>query len=154
MPRHAATDVRRRHARRPERRINQRSLPRIRQLSDRLPLSKEAGSRRPFYVECHDKLFPPDETFDPCVPYIHSRLKRTRTERLHWQSDTAKPVILWFRKDLRLDDNRALHAVHRSGRPVIPLYISGTGVSRHRSAGRCAGLVAASFAGSARRVAA
>ncbi|MGO7089375.1 deoxyribodipyrimidine photo-lyase [Rhizobium leguminosarum] len=38
--------------------------------------------------------------------------------------DAAKPVILWFRKDLRLDDNRALDAAHRSGRPIIPLYIS------------------------------
>jgi len=37
--------------------------------------------------------------------------------------DTAKPVILWFRKDLRLDDNQALNAAHHSGRPVIPLYI-------------------------------
>ncbi|EJC79016.1 deoxyribodipyrimidine photolyase [Rhizobium leguminosarum bv. trifolii WSM2297] len=36
----------------------------------------------------------------------------------------ANPVILWFRKDLRLDDNQALNAAHLSGRPVIPLYIS------------------------------
>jgi len=35
----------------------------------------------------------------------------------------ARPVIVWFRKDLRLDDNRALHAACASGRPVIPLYI-------------------------------
>ena len=35
----------------------------------------------------------------------------------------ARPVILWFRKDLRLDDNRALAAGHLSGRPIIPLYI-------------------------------
>lgn len=35
----------------------------------------------------------------------------------------TKPVILWFRKDLRLDDNQALGAAHRSGRPIIPLYI-------------------------------
>ncbi|KQV83671.1 deoxyribodipyrimidine photo-lyase [Rhizobium sp. Root1220] len=38
-------------------------------------------------------------------------------------SDVARPVILWFRKDLRLDDNRALHAACASGRPIIPLYI-------------------------------
>ncbi|RFB95156.1 deoxyribodipyrimidine photolyase [Rhizobium leguminosarum bv. trifolii] len=38
--------------------------------------------------------------------------------------DAAKPVILWFRKDLRLDDNHALNAAHLSGRPIIPLYIS------------------------------
>jgi deoxyribodipyrimidine photo-lyase len=34
-----------------------------------------------------------------------------------------KPVILWFRKDLRLDDNHALHHACSSERPVIPLYI-------------------------------
>ncbi|OWV73618.1 deoxyribodipyrimidine photolyase [Rhizobium sp. R339] len=46
--------------------------------------------------------------------------------------DTPKPVILWFRKDLRLDDNRALNAAHISGRPIIPLYIrepEGTGAA-------------------------
>ncbi|MBB3658462.1 deoxyribodipyrimidine photo-lyase [Rhizobium sp. BK650] len=35
----------------------------------------------------------------------------------------TRPVIIWFRKDLRLDDNRALHAACASGRPIIPLYI-------------------------------
>lgn len=35
----------------------------------------------------------------------------------------AKPVILWFRKDLRVDDNHALHAACSSGRPIIPLFI-------------------------------
>ena len=33
------------------------------------------------------------------------------------------PVILWFRNDLRLQDNLALLAASASGRPVIPLYI-------------------------------
>lgn len=33
------------------------------------------------------------------------------------------PVILWFRKDLRLDDNAALAAALETGRPVIALYI-------------------------------
>ncbi|MHC4055840.1 deoxyribodipyrimidine photo-lyase, partial [Bradyrhizobium sp. 25ACV] len=37
--------------------------------------------------------------------------------------DAAKPVILWFRKDLLLDDNKALNAAHFSGRPIISLYI-------------------------------
>lgn len=40
--------------------------------------------------------------------------------------DKERPVILWFRKDLRLDDNRALHAACARGRPVIPLYIRET----------------------------
>jgi deoxyribodipyrimidine photo-lyase len=34
-----------------------------------------------------------------------------------------KPVILWFRKDLRLDDNHALNAACGSGRPIVPLFI-------------------------------
>ncbi len=33
------------------------------------------------------------------------------------------PVIVWFRQDLRLDDNPALLAAAASGRPVIALYI-------------------------------
>jgi deoxyribodipyrimidine photo-lyase len=35
----------------------------------------------------------------------------------------AAPVIVWFRRDLRLADNPALHAAAKSGRPVIPVYI-------------------------------
>ncbi|MBY6114772.1 DNA photolyase family protein [Mameliella alba] len=37
-------------------------------------------------------------------------------------SDTA-PVILWFRRDLRLSDHAALEAACRTGRPVIPVVI-------------------------------
>ena len=33
------------------------------------------------------------------------------------------PIIVWFRRDLRLADNPALMAAVTSGRPVIPLYI-------------------------------
>lgn len=33
------------------------------------------------------------------------------------------PVIVWFRRDLRLADNRALAAAAETGAPVIPLYI-------------------------------
>jgi deoxyribodipyrimidine photo-lyase len=33
------------------------------------------------------------------------------------------PVILWFRNDLRLNDNPALHAAAATGAPIIPLYI-------------------------------
>jgi deoxyribodipyrimidine photo-lyase len=35
----------------------------------------------------------------------------------------AAPVILWFRQDLRLTDNPALHAAIASGAPLVPLYI-------------------------------
>ena len=33
------------------------------------------------------------------------------------------PLIIWFRRDLRLDDHRALAAALGLGRPVIPLFI-------------------------------
>ncbi|MCD7111633.1 DNA photolyase family protein [Rhizobium sp. DKSPLA3] len=33
------------------------------------------------------------------------------------------PIIVWFRKDLRTDDNRALSSAVETGRPIIPLYI-------------------------------
>jgi deoxyribodipyrimidine photo-lyase len=36
---------------------------------------------------------------------------------------TMQPVIHWFRRDLRLDDNTALNAALESGRPVIPLFV-------------------------------
>ena len=32
-------------------------------------------------------------------------------------------VIVWFRQDLRLNDNPALHAAVKTGQPVIPVYI-------------------------------
>lgn len=32
-------------------------------------------------------------------------------------------VVVWFRQDLRIKDNPALLAAHRTGRPIIPLYI-------------------------------
>ncbi|MBT8082880.1 MAG: DNA photolyase family protein [Gammaproteobacteria bacterium] len=35
-----------------------------------------------------------------------------------------QPVIHWFRRDLRLIDNIALHRAAATGRPVIPVYVS------------------------------
>lgn len=35
----------------------------------------------------------------------------------------TKPVIVWFRQDLRLADNPALHNAAQSGSPIIPVYI-------------------------------
>ena len=35
----------------------------------------------------------------------------------------AGPVLVWFRRDLRLSDHPALTAACRSGRPVIPVFI-------------------------------
>ena len=36
---------------------------------------------------------------------------------------TERPVLVWFRQDLRLTDNPALAAAARSGAPVIPVYV-------------------------------
>lgn len=35
----------------------------------------------------------------------------------------TKPIIVWFRQDLRLSDNPALHDAIATGAPVIPVYI-------------------------------
>lgn len=37
--------------------------------------------------------------------------------------DAATPVILWFRRDLRLGDNPALAAALAAKRPILPVYI-------------------------------
>ena len=34
-----------------------------------------------------------------------------------------RPVIVWFRQDLRLADNPALHAAAATGAPVFPVFI-------------------------------
>jgi len=41
---------------------------------------------------------------------------------------TQAPVIHWFRRDLRLQDNIALHQACENGSPVIPLFIIDTGL--------------------------
>ena len=35
----------------------------------------------------------------------------------------SEHVLVWFRQDLRLEDNPALAAALKTGKPVIPLYI-------------------------------
>ncbi len=44
------------------------------------------------------------------------------------------PIIMWFRRDLRLSDHPALTAAVESGRPVIPLFIHDDIVDRMRAA--------------------
>lgn len=45
------------------------------------------------------------------------------TSRILMNSRDNLPIILWFRKDLRLDDNLALACAAESLRPVVPVYI-------------------------------
>ena len=42
-------------------------------------------------------------------------------------TETRLPVILWFRRDLRLADNPALARAVETGRPVLPVYIHDEG---------------------------
>src|SRR5262245_60620045 len=44
-------------------------------------------------------------------------------------------VIMWFRNDLRLADNPALHAAATAGLPVIPLFILDDDAAGHWRAG-------------------
>ncbi|WP_244490276.1 deoxyribodipyrimidine photo-lyase [Rhizobium sp. Root483D2] len=38
-------------------------------------------------------------------------------------NSSGTSIIVWFRKDLRLGDNHALHAAAQTGRDIIPVYI-------------------------------
>lgn len=41
------------------------------------------------------------------------------------------PIIVWFRHDLRIDDNAALLAAHKAGKPIICLYVLDTTLPDH-----------------------
>lgn len=43
---------------------------------------------------------------------------------------TTKPVILWFRRDLRLQDNPALNRAVETGRPILPVFVLDEGAQR------------------------
>jgi len=45
----------------------------------------------------------------------------TEPERVATRDDS--PIIVWFRRDLRLADNPALNQAKASGRPIVPVYI-------------------------------
>lgn len=36
---------------------------------------------------------------------------------------STAPIIVWFRQDLRRADHPALHAAHKTGAPILPVYI-------------------------------
>lgn len=42
----------------------------------------------------------------------------------------SRPIIVWFRRDLRVDDNPALHHAARIGVPLIPLFVFDTELIR------------------------
>ena len=52
------------------------------------------------------------------------------------RTDTPAPIVVWFRRDLRLADNPALAHAAASGRPVVPLFILDDGDETLGGAGR------------------
>jgi deoxyribodipyrimidine photo-lyase len=58
---------------------------------------------------------------------VPSRTKQRRvgveTTTLRNMSSLTTPTLLWFRQDLRLQDNPALQAAFERGAPIIPIYI-------------------------------
>jgi len=46
-----------------------------------------------------------------------------------------QPVIMWFRRDLRLSDNPALNAARETGRPIICVYIRSSATQTERGDG-------------------
>lgn len=51
---------------------------------------------------------------------------------------SASPVIVWFREDLRLNDNPALHWAASTGRPLVCVYLREKGVAGSRPLGGAA----------------
>ena len=45
--------------------------------------------------------------------------------KIDQDTETSRPIIHWFRNDLRLSDNPALAEAARSARPIVPVYILG-----------------------------
>ena len=45
------------------------------------------------------------------------------------KSSVPAPVLVWFRRDMRVGDNPALTAAAQSGRPIIPVYVHDEGIS-------------------------
>jgi deoxyribodipyrimidine photo-lyase len=48
----------------------------------------------------------------------------------------TRPLILWFRRDLRLDDNPMLAAAAATGRPLIPVFVADASVTGLGAAAR------------------
>lgn len=46
-------------------------------------------------------------------------------------NDPMRPAIHWFRRDLRVADNRALHGAASTGRPVVPVFITSSWRKHH-----------------------
>lgn len=68
-----------------------------------------------------------NEGFMPESPSKMQQNAATNTERVHLKLK-SKVHVFWFRRDLRLRDNTALHAALMAGLPVVPLFIYDTDI--------------------------
>ena len=57
------------------------------------------------------------------VAYINTWSKYVFSYKLVNKSMSVSRIIVWFRRDLRLHDNEALHQAILSSESVIPVYI-------------------------------
>ena len=51
------------------------------------------------------------------------RLPQQKSCQKIMNNDFRSPVILWFRRDLRVDDNPALCFACEQNQPIVPVYI-------------------------------
>ncbi|WP_210527596.1 cryptochrome/photolyase family protein [Rubellimicrobium arenae] len=51
-------------------------------------------------------------------------------------TESTSPILLWFRRDLRLSDHPALNAAVATGRPVIPIFLHDEGIETLGAAAR------------------
>lgn len=58
-----------------------------------------------------------------CYKSLRSRCRFNRALRLYSGAVSERPVIVWFRQDLRLADNPAVTAAAASGAPLLPVFI-------------------------------
>src|SRR5579871_5729498 len=56
-------------------------------------------------------------------PAVRPKISGIEPNRIGTRNRTMKPIIVWFRQDLRLSDNPALTFAAKSGQPVVCLYV-------------------------------
>ncbi|RAN40524.1 deoxyribodipyrimidine photo-lyase [Hyphomonas sp. GM-8P] len=71
---------------------------------------------------------------DPNELAVRIFVERQRFRKIDLPASSA-PIIVWFREDLRLSDNPAVHAAAKQGRPIICLFIHMDGKNGERSLG-------------------
>jgi deoxyribodipyrimidine photo-lyase len=64
------------------------------------------------------------------APVRHPKTGALRTQPINRRFTVSQPVIVWFRQDLRLNDNPAFAAAIQSNAPIIPVFVDDTAYGR------------------------